>query len=111
MSRISESIFLSGRKVKVISISPDGKISLSIKRLTEQPKEQRAARPAKPKSERRSSPQVWNGQKSSAPQAGEKQSFEDMMARFKQVSDEKMTDLKRADSKRGSAGYSRRGAK
>ena len=98
-------------KVKVISISPDGKISLSIKRLTEQPKEQRAARPAKPKSERRSSPQVWNGQKSSAPQAGEKQSFEDLMARFKQVSDEKMTDLKRADSKRGSAGYSRRGAK
>ena len=98
-------------KVKVISISPDGKISLSIKRLTEQPKEQRVARPAKPKSERRSSPQVWNGQKSSAPQAGEKQSFEDMMARFKQVSDEKMTDLKRADSKRGSAGYSRRGAK
>ena len=98
-------------KVKVISISPDGKISLSIKRLTEQPKEQRTARPAKPKSERRSSPQVWNGQKSSAPQAGEKQSFEDMMARFKQVSDEKMTDLKRADSKRGSAGYSRRGAK
>ena len=35
-----------------------------------------------------------------------------MMARFKQVSDEKMTDLKRAsDSKRGSGGYSRRGTK
>lgn len=98
-------------KAKVISISQDGKISLSIKKLNEQPKEQRAARPAKPKSERRSAPQVWNGQKSSAPPAGEKQSFEDMMARFKQVSDEKMTDLKRADSKRGSAGYSRRGAK
>ena len=55
-------------------------------------------------------PQVWNGQKSSAP-TGEKQSFEDMMARFKQVSDEKMTDLKRTDSKRGSVGYSRKGQK
>ncbi|MBQ2841473.1 MAG: S1 RNA-binding domain-containing protein [Clostridia bacterium] len=99
-------------KAKIISISPEGKISLSIKRLEEQPKEQRPQRPQKPKSERRSSPNVWNGQKSNAPAEGEKQSFEDMMARFKQVSDEKMTDLKRAsDSKRGSGGYSRRGAK
>lgn len=99
-------------KTKIISVSPEGKISLSIKRLEEQPKEQRPQRPQKPRGERRSSPNVWNGQKSNAPAEGEKQSFEDMMARFKQVSDEKMTDLKRAsDSKRGSGGYSRRGAK
>ena len=98
---------------KVISISPDGKISLSIRKLAEQPKdkEQRPQRPQKPKGERRA-PQVWNGQKSSAPAEGAKPSFEDMMARFKQVSDEKMTDLKRAsDSKRGGGGYNRRGAK
>lgn len=102
-------------KAKIISVSPDGKISLSIRKLTEQPKEkeQRPQRPPqKPRNEKRSAPNVWNGQKSNAPPAGEKQSFEDMMARFKQVSDEKMTDLKRAsDSKRGSGGYSRRGAK
>lgn len=100
-------------KAKIISVSPEGKISLSIRKLNDQPKEkeQRPQRPQKPRSERRPA-NVWNGQKSSAPPAGEKQSFEDMMARFKQVSDEKMTDLKRAsDSKRGSAGYSRRGAK
>ncbi len=99
-------------KTKVISVSPEGKISLSIKKLEEQPKEQqRPQRPQKPRGERRA-PNVWNGQKSSAPAEGEKQSFEDMMARFKQVSDEKMTDLKRAsDSKRGSGGYSRRGTK
>lgn len=100
-------------KAKIISISPEGKISLSIRKLNDQPKEQqqRPQRPQKPRTERRPA-NVWNGQKSSAPPAGEKQSFEDMMARFKQVSDEKMTDLKRAsDSKRGSAGYSRRGAK
>ncbi|MDY6016077.1 MAG: S1 RNA-binding domain-containing protein [Oscillospiraceae bacterium] len=95
-------------KTKVISVSPDGKISLSIRKLNEQPKEQR---PQKPRGERRPAPKVWNGQKASAPPAGEKQSFEDMMARFKQVSDEKMTDLKRAsDSKRGGGGYSRRGS-
>ena len=100
-------------KAKIISVSPEGKISLSIRKLNDQPKEkeQRPQRPQKPRSERRPA-NVWNGQKSSAPPAGEKQSFEDMMARFKQVSDEKMSDLKRAsDSKRGSAGYSRRGAK
>lgn len=98
-------------KAKVISVTPDGKISLSIKKLNEQPREQRPQRPQKPKGERRA-PQVWNGQKSSAPADGAKQSFEDMMARFKQVSDEKMTDLKRAsDSKRGGGGYNRRGAK
>ncbi len=100
-------------KAKVISVSPEGKISLSIRKLNDQPKEkeQRPQRPQKPRAERRPA-NVWNGQKSSAPPAGEKQSFEDMMARFKQISDEKMTDLKRAsDSKRGSAGYSRRGAK
>ena len=97
---------------KVISITPQGKISLSIKKLNDQPKEQqRERRPQqRQRSEKRSAPQVWNGQKSSAP-TGEKQSFEDMMARFKQVSDEKMTDLKRTDSKRGSVGYSRRGQK
>ena len=96
---------------KVISISPDGKISLSIRKLAEQTKEQRAPRPQKPKGERRA-PHVWNGQKSSAPAEGAKPSFEDMMARFKQVSDEKMTDLKRAsDSKRGGGGYNRRGSK
>lgn len=97
-------------KSKVISVSREGKISLSIKKLTEAPKEQNVQqRPQRPRTERRSSPPVWNGQKSSAPTSGEKQSFEDMMARFKQVSDEKMTDLKRSDSKRGSVGYSRKG--
>ncbi len=99
-------------KARIISISPEGKISLSIKKLEEQPKEQKPQRPKSGKSERRSAPNVWNGPKTRAPAEGEKQSFEDMMARFKQVSDEKITDLKRAsDSKRGSAGYSRRGAK
>ncbi len=102
-------------KAKVITVSPEGKISLSIRKLADQPKEKeqrqpQQQRPQRPRPDRRPAPNVWNGQKS-APSGGEKQSFEDMMARFKQVSDEKMTDLKRADSKRGSMGYSRRGSK
>ena len=98
-------------KAKVITVSPEGKISLSIRKLADQPKEKeqrqpQQQRPQRPRPDRRPAPNVWNVQKS-APSGGEKQSFEDMMARFKQVSDEKMTDLKRStDSKHG--GYSRR---
>ncbi|MBR2732352.1 MAG: S1 RNA-binding domain-containing protein [Clostridia bacterium] len=99
-------------QAKVLSVSPEGKISLSIKKLNAE-QGQPAPRPApRPRPQRRAAPQVWNGPKSTAPAAGEKQSFEDMMARFKQVSDEKITDLKRSgDSKRGSPGYSRRSSK
>lgn len=89
-------------KVKVVGISPEGKISLSIKKAMEPEKQ------ASPKQKRHDRPRnsnVWQGQQK--PQASESMSFEDMMARFKQVSDEKMTDLKRStDSKHG--GYSRR---
>ncbi len=103
-------------KAKVISVSAEGKISLSIRKLNDQPREKEQRQPQqqriqRPRQERRSAPNVWNGQKSDAPANGEKPSFEDMMARFKKQSDEKMTDLKRADSKRGSMGYSRRGSK
>lgn len=107
--------FLSvGQEVRavVVSVSPEGKISLSSKKLMQmenpqgQSGEQRSPRPRR--TEKRSAPPVWNGVKSTAPAPGERQSFEDMMARFKQVSDEKMTDLKHAnESKRG--GFSRRG--
>lgn len=87
-------------KVKVIDITPEGKISLSIKKAMEP-----AQRPRRPQNGRgRGGANVWKGQE---PRKEENMSFEDMMAKFKQVSDEKMTDLKRAtDGKRSS--YSRR---
>ncbi len=99
-------------KAKIISVSPENKISLSIRKLEADSAPAKETAPQKPQQPRapRSNPHVWQGQKSSAP-SGEKQSFEDMMAKFKQVSDEKMSDLKRNDSKRGSVGYSRRGQK
>ena len=76
-------------KMKVLNISEDGKISLSIKRAEERRTEQRRAprQPAKPDNSF-----VWGEQKS------EPASFEDMMNRFKQTSDEKFSDLKRKNT-------------
>lgn len=90
-------------KVKVVGISPEGKISLSIKKAMENDKQ------SAPKQRRHDRPRggnVWQGQQK--PQPTENMSFEDMMARFKQVSDEKMTDLKRSTDSKHGGGYSRR---
>ncbi len=92
-------------KVKVVGISEEGKISLSIRKAQESSQKEA---PRKPRGDRPRPANVWQGQPK---QNKEEMSFEDMMARFKQVSDEKMTDLKRnSDSKHG-GGYSRRGGR
>lgn len=93
-------------KVKILSIGPDGKIALSIKRT--QPAPERGARPSGPRPQQRpkreAAPRVWQP-KPPAPQGD--LSFEDMMARYKTQSEEKIADLKRAtENHRG--GYSRR---
>ncbi len=90
-------------KVKVIDITPQGKISLSIKKAVEPEKSAHGERPRRD-GNRSGAPNVWRG---NSEKSSEPQTFEDMMAKFKQVSDEKIGDLKRAaDGKRGS--YSRR---
>lgn len=92
-------------KVKVIGISDDGKISLSIKKaMPEEPREQKSRQGGRPQRSRPAN--VWQGQPE---RKNENMSFEDMMARFKQVSDEKITDLKRAGDSKHGGGYSRRG--
>lgn len=91
-------------KVKVLNITADGKISLSIKKALEPDTKQKpnAGSPRRPGN-------VWQGSKASV--SSEAQSFEEMMAKFKQISDDKMTDLKHsADAKHG-GGYSRRGGR
>ena len=102
-------------KVKVISIAPDGKIALSIKRT--QPAPERAPRAPRPQGQngapRQGGPRppkpgaphrVWPP-KPVQPQG--EMSFEDMMARYKTQSEEKIADLKRVtENHRG--GYSRR---
>lgn len=88
-------------KVKIIDVTPEGKISLSIKKAVE-PEKPPVERPKR--FNRSGQANVWKG---SSDFRNEPASFEDMMAKFKQVSDEKMTDLKKAtDGKRNS--YSRR---
>ena len=77
-------------KVKVLSISEEGKISLSIKRAQEDEKPARPRRKSKPATPPKPDNSfVWTTNKN------EGASFEDMMNKFKQTSDEKFSDLKR----------------
>ena len=99
--------------VKVISVADDGKIALSMKQLekADEGKKPAAARKPisrEPKKQRKkyepappvTSPGDFEWQSSSG--GG---SFEDMMSKFKRTSEDKMSDLKRGESR----GYSRRG--
>lgn len=89
-------------KVKILSVSDDGKISLSMKKAVDPPPERERAN--RPQNNRRPYPPRDVGPR---PARSENMSFEDMLAKFKQTSDEKMNDIKRGmDSKRG--GFSRR---
>ena len=106
-------------KVKVLSIADDGKISLSIKRCEENVDKNNADnRNQRKDNERRSQPQPqqrrnnqppaeahWGGKDSNT--SGDV-SFEDMLSKFKQNSNDRMSDLKRANehkrSRRSGAG-------
>ena len=104
-------------KVKVISISDDGKIALSMKKA-EDPKTQlnsyKGENRERQQRPNRLAPRVYQP-KPMATRPGDYEwqsasgtgSFEDMMSKFKQTSEEKISDLKRiTDTKRG--GHSRR---
>ena len=86
-------------RVKVLSVTPEGKVSLSIKKaLDSLPPEQRPAGPAPPPRppRRNSAPNVWQGQRGSGPAS----SFEDMMSQFKQTSEDKISTLRRGGDTR-----------
>ena len=90
-------------KVKVLSISEEGKISLSMKKAM--PPAPRQTAPRRAVSAGRPGDFEWQ---SSASRGDE--SFEDMMSRFKATSDEKISDLKRSlDGKHGGFGRRPRG--
>ena len=82
-------------KAKVMNVSDDGKISLSIKRALEPEKTEAA--PRSPRQERRPTEAQRPAPNSFTwtPKKQEPASFEEMMNRFKQTSDEKFSDLKR----------------
>ena len=96
---------------KVISVSPEGKVALSLKQLEqgEQIKKQRKPKADKPAPKARKkyepAPAVTSPGSFEWQSAGPGGSFEDMMSRFKRTSEDKMSDLKRGESR----GYSRRG--
>ncbi len=104
-------------KVKVLGISEEGKISLSMKKALPEEQRRPERRGENTRRDRSRSPR----QPRPAPQPGparpgdfewqsrknDSGSFEDMMSRFKQASDEKISDLKRGNETR--RGYSRRG--
>ena len=89
-------------KAKIINISPDGKINLSIKKAVENV-EPKPARPSQSQRKQFSKPVQTQSTLSEGPA-----SFEDMMSKFKQSSDEKMAGLKRSDGNRRSTARSRR---
>ena len=86
-------------KVKVISISEEGKISLSIKKAVQKPKIQESKKSTSPG---RPGGFEWRSNRS------EPASFEEMMQRFKQSSDEKISGMKKNSDSRRSGGYARR---
>lgn len=80
-------------KAKVLTVSDEGKISLSIKRALEPEQKgegSRAKRERKPYQ-----PPKPDNSFTWMPKKPEPASFEEMMNRFKQTSDEKFSDLKR----------------
>jgi len=100
-------------KVKVLSISPEGKISLSIKKclenqapaVSEGGQHDHPVRRPPSKRPYGQKDMGWRGFKPTP--SAENMSFEDMLSKFKQTSEDKMSDLKRnVDMRRGS---SRRG--
>lgn len=104
-------------KVKVINITEEGKISLSIKKaMPREPRPEQHNAGGKGGSKNfgnrrydNSNRRPFNPQQVSSyewnPRKNESASFEDMLNKFKQTSDDKMSDLKkyRGEVKRGSA--------
>ena len=75
-------------KAKVLSVSEEGKISLSMKKA-EEPKPREKHQPRQQVDNKPDMSYVWTAKKS------ESANFEDMLSKFKQTSDEKFSDLKR----------------
>ena len=97
-------------RVKVLGVTAEGKVSLSIKKADDNPETPKADPPRpRPAARRSGPPNVWQGQRA-APQAGP-QTFEDMMSRFKQTSEDKISTLRRGGDTRYGGGSRRGGRK
>ncbi len=98
-------------KCKVISVSDDGKIALSIKQMesadnSKQPNRERNRTQNRPRKKYEPAPAVTSPGNFEWQSSSDKgASFEDMMSKFKRTSEDKMSDLKRGETR----AYSRRG--
>ena len=88
-------------KVKIISVSPEGKIALSMKQA-EEPERREERRP-----QRRDREPARDSRGADSfefrPKQQESLSFEDMLSKFKQTSDEKLSGMKKSDGNRRTA--------
>lgn len=96
-------------KVKVLSVTEEGKISLSIKQCMEPEEQKPPQRTAKPEftPRRENRPPRSGGGIGWQPkkqQSNEPMSFEDMISKFKQTSNDRMSDLKKNEPKRTKRG-------
>ena len=84
-------------KVKILSITDDGKINLSIKRAVEQPREERPRQESYARPQRASAPVVHNGILPPVKETSGNQDFEDRLKKFMQESDSRIADSRYAE--------------
>ena len=94
-------------KVKVLSISPEGKISLSVKRAAEPQTSVAAPRPAQPRRPAETAAAKASGPQVYIPTKSGDQNFEDKLKRFMQVSDSKMSGNRLYENQKKSRGRRR----
>lgn len=92
-------------KVKVLSVDPQGKISLSIKRATDTPKKKNHVQKKAESSIGTNPPEEFDFDRKK--RELESMSFEDKLLKFKHDSEEKFQDLKRSAEGKRSGGYKR----
>ena len=92
-------------KVRVLSISPEGKISLSVKRAAETPSPAAAPRPAQARRPADNAPPAAvSGAQVYVPTKSGDQNFEDKLKHFMQVSDSKMSGNRLFENQKKSRG-------
>ena len=84
-------------KVKILSITDDGKINLSIKRALEQPREERARQESYARPQRPSVPVTHSGILPPVKETSGNQDFEDRLKKFMQESDSRIADSRYAE--------------
>lgn len=86
-------------KVKVLSVSEDGKISLSIKQASDTPnaRPESGSRPPRPRQNNSGNNGRYASAENSAPAPA---SFDDMLSKFMQSSDEKISTLRKNNGDR-----------